>query len=193
MESTSPSLLQRLKSDKPANADWQRFNDLYEPFLRKIFREEGLKDFDCDDLIQKVLLVWSGKVKTFDRKGHGRLRNWLKRTAANFLYEFWREGKKLGKQASFENLIERLEDEKSDLSIFWDKEHQRTILEHATAVVQGEFSDKDWQAFKLHKWHGERARDVAIKLGMSEDAVFVASSRVLGRMKQIADEMGEDI
>ena len=50
--------------------------------------------------------------------------------------------------------------------------------------VQGDFAPATWQAFRRHVLEGEPAVRVAAALGLSLNAVRVARSRVLKRLRQ---------
>jgi RNA polymerase sigma-70 factor (ECF subfamily) len=57
--------------------------------------------------------------------------------------------------------------------------------------VQGEFHASTWQAFWQTYVEGLPTRDVAAHLGLSLEAVYVARSRVLSRLrKKIAEVEG---
>jgi RNA polymerase sigma-70 factor (ECF subfamily) len=52
--------------------------------------------------------------------------------------------------------------------------------------VQGDFAPVTWQAFLRHVQDGEPAGQVAEALGLSLNAVLLARSRVLKRLRQEA-------
>ncbi len=57
MSKTSVSLLERLKTSRPDQADWLRLYEIYLPLIRRwIGRVPGLAD-EAADLSQEVLLV----------------------------------------------------------------------------------------------------------------------------------------
>ncbi len=53
--------------------------------------------------------------------------------------------------------------------------------------MRGEFRQATWKACWEHAVAGKSAAEVAAALGMSENAVYVASSRVLSRLRQELD------
>ena len=56
MDTTSASLLERLRTAGPGAADWRRLHDLYLPLVRAWVAQAGLTA-DADDLAQDVLVV----------------------------------------------------------------------------------------------------------------------------------------
>src|SRR5947207_1974634 len=65
MSTTSTSLLQRLR-DTPDPRDWQRFVDLYRPFLLAFLRRQGAGDADAEDLAQEILAVVVRELPAFE-------------------------------------------------------------------------------------------------------------------------------
>jgi RNA polymerase sigma-70 factor (ECF subfamily) len=61
-------------------------------------------------------------------------------------------------------------------------------LTSALGLIRSEFEERSWQAFWGVVVEGRFAADVAVALGMSVNAVYVARSRILRRLR---DELGE--
>jgi RNA polymerase sigma-70 factor (ECF subfamily) len=79
-----------------------------------------------------------------------------------------------------------LEDPDSGLSRLWDEEHDRHVLRRLMELIEHEFSPAAWQAFRRVGLSGEGAAAVAADLGMTVNAVLLAKSRVLRRLRQEA-------
>src|SRR5260370_37897418 len=73
---TPVSLLQRLRQPA-AQAAWERFVQLYTPLLRAWAHRLGLRDGDCDDLVQDVFAVLVRKLPEFEYRPDQRFRGWL--------------------------------------------------------------------------------------------------------------------
>ena len=54
-------------------------------------------------------------------------------------------------------------------------------------LVEPEFQAKTWQAFRLLVLERRSAAEAAAELGLTVNAVLIAKSRVLQRMRQEAD------
>jgi RNA polymerase sigma-70 factor (ECF subfamily) len=80
--------------------------------------------------------------------------------------------------------LEQLEDPASPLSQLWDQEHDRFLARRLLRLIEGEFEPATWQAFKKVALEGARASAVAVELNISVNAVFIAKSRVMRRLRQ---------
>ena len=65
-----------------------------------------------------------------------------------------------------------------------DTEDNRFMMRRLLEMLQEEFEPKTWQAFQKFALEGVPAADVAKELGISTNAVFIAKSRVLARLRQ---------
>ena len=62
-------------------------------------------------------------------------------------------------------------------------------VSHARMVVQPDFNPKTWKAFQRFGVDGVPAGRVAEELGMTENAVILAKSRVLKRLREEAGDL----
>jgi RNA polymerase sigma-70 factor, ECF subfamily len=62
-------------------------------------------------------------------------------------------------------------------------------LEQLMAVVQPDFTPATWEAFRRFVVDGVPAGRVAEELGLSENAVILARSRVLKRLREEAGDL----
>jgi RNA polymerase sigma-70 factor (ECF subfamily) len=53
--------------------------------------------------------------------------------------------------------------------------------------MQSEFRDQTWQACWMHLVDGRKAADVAQELDISVNMVYLAKSRILGRLREELD------
>jgi RNA polymerase sigma-70 factor (ECF subfamily) len=183
---TSDSLLERL-AGAPTDDDWRRLNDLYQPLLRTWIARAGVPTSDVDDLVQDVLVVVFRKVGGFERRGKGAFRAWLRTILTNRVRDYFR-GQKYRPTATggsdFQRWLDELESPDSALSRQWDHDHDVHVLKSLMQRVQGDFAPATWQAFRRHALEGEPAVQVAEALGLSLNAVLLAKSHVLKRLRQ---------
>jgi len=187
MTDTSMSLLDAVKKDRDGLA-WQRLVDVYAPLIRGWLRRYSTAEHDLDDLVQEVLAVVVRRMPEFERQPRvGAFRCWLRTITVNCLRDFWR-GRKILPLATgasnFQQMLDQLADSESGLSKAWDEEHDRHVTERLLAMIKPDFSQKTWQAFKLVALEGRAPQQVADELEMSANAVFIAKSRVLSRLRQ---------
>ena len=100
----------------------------------------------------------------------------------NLLREFWRARP----EPASGSLLEQISDPNGGLSRLWDEQHDRHVLHALMDEVRPEFTDATWQAFRRLALDGASAREVAAELGLSVNAVLIAKSRVLARLRQEA-------
>jgi RNA polymerase sigma-70 factor (ECF subfamily) len=186
---TSASLLERLRDRGDAKA-WQKLVLLYTPLMRAWLKPAALQAADVDDLSQRVLEVVVRKLPQFQHGGRpGAFRAWLRAITVNRLREFWRARPPADQTAPSAALLEELEDPASDLGRWWDEEHNRHILNGLLHLVERDFSPNTWLAFRRVVLDDLSADTVATELGMTVNAVLIAKSRVLSRLRQEANGM----
>ena len=187
MSLTSQSLLDRLKR-QPTPVDWQHLHDLYQPLIaRWVARVPGLGD-EVRDLTHEVLLVVYRELPRFEHRGAGSFRAWLRAITANRMRAHCRTRPPI---AGFggggtEDFLAQLEDPHSDLSRQWDEDHDRHVLDRLLRLVEPDFSAQTWDAFRRFAIEARPAATVAAELGISENTVLQAKSRVLRRLREEA-------
>jgi RNA polymerase sigma-70 factor (ECF subfamily) len=179
MDTTSVSLLERLRQPA-AEADWVRFVNLYTPLCLCWARRLGLADADAADLVQDVFTVLVRKLPEFTYDRGRSFRGWLKTVLLNK----WREGCRgrpaghpgAGDPAAWPGPDPAAEAEEA--------EFQRHLAVRALQLMQAEFQPSTWKACWEHVVCGRPAADVARELNLSVNAVYLATSRVLRRLRQ---------
>jgi RNA polymerase sigma-70 factor (ECF subfamily) len=85
-----------------------------------------------------------------------------------------------------QQLLVQLADPSSSMSRTWDQEHDRHVTRKLLEMLRGDFEATTWKAFERTALDGLPAAEVAAELGLSSNAVFIARSRVLARLRQEA-------
>jgi RNA polymerase sigma-70 factor (ECF subfamily) len=186
MSSTSATLLERLR-DRADNEAWQRLVDLYSPLLTGWLRRHALQNADMDDLVQEVLMTVAREAPRFHHSGRpGAFRHWLRTILANRLREFWRERRLMTAatgDSDFAGMLDQLQDQGSGISHLWDQEHDQHIARRLLAMIEPQFAPSTWLAFRRVVLEGARPDAVAAEMGLTVNAVFIAKSRVLQRLR----------
>ena len=181
MVQTSLSLLERLRRDGDAPS-WARLLSVYEPLLTYWLRRQGLQEADVRDLVQNILLIVCQELSEFQHNGRaGAFRNWLRQVMINCLRVHRR--RKPADAGAFGALVDDLEDPGSGLGGTWEREHDQFILCRLTEMIRPEFEPTTWEAFERTVMHAEPTAVVAEALGISTNAVLLAKSRVLRRLR----------
>jgi RNA polymerase sigma-70 factor (ECF subfamily) len=182
---TSASLLGRAQTSGDPEA-WNALVGLYAPLLRTWFAAAGLQPADRDDLSQRVMEVLVRRLPEFQHNGRtGAFRTWLRGIVTNLLREFWREKP----TPVTDSILEQLSDPSGHLSRVWEEQHDRHVYQALAATVRAEVTESTWLAFHRTAIEDKPPRQVAEELGLSVNAVLIARSRVLTRLRKLAAEL----
>jgi len=183
METTSFTLLERLRHPGEEHA-WMRFVDLYSPLLYTWARRTGLSEADAADLVQDVFALLVQKLPEFVYDRGKSFRAWLKTVLLNKYRENCRHAGKTvrGQNAPIDDLPAP-----EDGQAFWETEYREHLASRALEVMRAEFQPATWQAFWELVVVGRPGAEVAAQLGLSINAVYIARSRVLRRLRQELD------
>jgi RNA polymerase sigma-70 factor (ECF subfamily) len=186
---TSASLLERLRIS-PDEEAWQRLDDIYRPLIQRWLRRDPTLGEEAEDIVQDVMGVLVRELPGFQRQRTGSFRRWLRTITAHRLAAFYRSRKNrplpLGAPAG-ESTLEQLADPDSELSRLWDEEHDRHVLRRLMDLIAPLFKETTLAAFCRVAFDGIPAAQAAEELGLSLNAVLVAKSRVLTRLRQEAE------
>jgi RNA polymerase sigma factor (sigma-70 family) len=186
---TSASLLQRLRASSD-EAAWRRLDDLYRPLIRRwLLRDPSLGE-EIEDVVQEIMGVLVRELPRFQRRRCGSFRRWLRNITANRLGAFYRSRKNrpraLGCSLKDSPLMQ-LADPKSELGRQWDREHDRYVLNRLMELITPLFEPTTLAAFRRVAIEGIAPARAAQELGLSLNAVLVAKSRVINRLRQEAN------
>ncbi len=187
---TTTQLLDELKATRSAPA-WDEFCRHFQPVVVNFARQLGLSQVDAEDAAQETMATFfkafeSGK---YDR-GKGRLSSWLFGVAKHVILNL--RGRRPLEQliadkttgTSFWDLIE----DDNSIQQAWENEWRRMALKGCLEQVRREFDSKVVTAFELYGLRGIDIEDVCRQLAMSRNAVYIAKSRVLSRLRALASQ-----
>lgn len=192
--SVASSILRRARDgDQLA---FQRLVTLYAGLVYHWCRRAGLTPEDAEDVGQQVFLSVSRGLTGFRRdETNGSFRGWLRTITRTRLLDHFREHSQrelaAGGDVSWNEPTmtyhprDLLEDE--------EPSEKTMVYEQALALVRGEFSEQDFQAFHQVVVEGVSPREVATKLGISANSIYIAKSRILKRLRdEFGDLLGDD-
>ncbi|MCI0458635.1 MAG: sigma-70 family RNA polymerase sigma factor [Gemmataceae bacterium] len=181
MHTTPASLLERLRQPGE-RAAWDRFVQLYTPFLYYWARRLGLQEPDASDLVQDVFILLLQKLPEFAYDQHKSFRNWLR----TVLFNKWRENRRRAtlpaRQVDAAALARIVGPD--NVEGLMEAEFQQYLAIRALQLMQDEFRPTTWKACWEHIVVGRPAVDVAQELEITVNAVYLATSRVLRRLRQ---------
>lgn len=189
MPATSPSLLDRLGTGTDPAA-WARLVDLYAPLIRGWLRRHSVTEHEADDLVQEVFTVVLKRLPGFRHNQRvGAFRAWLRAITFNCVRDFWKANRirpSAPGGSDFGDYLDQLEAPDSPLAQAWDREHDLHVTRRLLEALQPQFEPTTWKAFRRVVLEERPAAQVAEELGLTVNAVFIAKSRVLARLRQEA-------
>ena len=185
---TSVSLLDRLKVARSNDSDWNRFEALYAPLIRRWIRQIPGLGHEVDDVSQEVLVVLIREIPRFDRRREGSFRAWLRQVTANRVRVYRRQRhRQTGASADqTDGFLDQMADSNSLLARQFDQDHDKHVCDTLLSTVRSDFNQATWDAFQQFAVAGRPAADVARELGLTVNAVVKAKSRVLDRLREEA-------
>ena len=183
--STSSGLLARLRAqDRDA---WSRLAKLYGPLVYGWCRRRGLQAEDAADVVQEVFRAVAGHIQDFKS---GSFRGWLWTITRNKMLDHHRRNQRQPEavggsdaQQRMQQISESLDESEAESSA------SGNLVRRALDLIRPDFTEASWQAFWRVVMEDQSAADVAQSLGISVNAVYVAKSRVLHRLR---DELGDE-
>lgn len=186
---TSPSLLDRLHENADPTA-WDRLTSLYSPLIRGWLRKHDIRQDDADDLVQEVLVIVVRRFPEFRHNTRtGAFRAWLRTITLNVCRDFWKSNRLRPNApggSDFGGYLEQLADDTNPLAQQWDRDHDVFVTKRLLAMIQPQFEATTWNAFCRLAIEGQSAAEVAKDLGITPNAVFIAKSRVLAKLREEA-------
>jgi RNA polymerase sigma-70 factor (ECF subfamily) len=138
-------------------------------------------------VVQEVLAQLVRELPGWAHNGRiGAFRVWLRGITVNRLRVHWRNRVPACGGDVLERLGE-LEDPASGLSRSWDAEHDRHVADTILESLRLEFHPATWRAFEATVRDGRNTGEVGAELGLTPNAVLIAKSRVLKRLRQKAE------
>ncbi|WP_437206736.1 sigma-70 family RNA polymerase sigma factor [Planctomicrobium sp. SH664] len=190
MTATSASLLRDLRTGL-ASERWPEFVETYAPLIESTVRRTGVAGSDVDDVVQEVLIQCLRAIpgRTYDSK-KGGLRLWLRRVTMNKAYDRLRQRTQLRSLEAAEDIAaEKLPACEEE----WNREWRARMLQTAFQTVRQQFRERTWLCFSGHMLERRAATELSMALGISENAVYINSSRVLNRVKEFCAAQGEEL
>lgn len=190
-ESTSSSLLAGLKRHEPLA--WQQLCQLYGPLVYSWCRRFAVPQADAADIAQEVFRAVHSHLAEFrrDQPGH-TFRGWLWTITRNKIRDHFRSCagrvQAIGGTDAQIRLLDLADEADVQYESASDEWRPNTGLLSGLEIVQGEFEGRTWQAFWRTVVDDISTDLVADELQISVNAVRLAKSRVLRRLREVLGE-----
>ena len=195
---TSTILLEGLKQPENRTA-WQQFVGRYRPLVVHYAQNRfGLGVHDAEEAAQNTLAAFADAYQKgrYDRE-KGRLRKWLFGIATRQIRDLVRRRAKgrevqVADEGTGTGFLPRVADNDAELEEMWEEEWRRAVYQQCMVEIQTQFAPKTVAAFLLFAKEGQGAKEVAGKLGMTENAVCLAKYKILKRIRKLAPLVEEN-
>ena len=195
----SSSLLVGVRSFR-ADA-WRRLVHIYGPLVYHWCVKAGLSRQDAEDLGQEVFRAVAARIETFQRKtASDTFGGWLRTITRHKVADHWRKRSRQPNTVDSPELLQSLSSAsdaanpllESSASPAEEQAEIRGIVYHrALELIRTEFRESSWKAFWGTAVEGRATADVAADLNMTAMAVRKAKSRVLRRLRDEFEGLGE--
>ena len=188
---TTTDLLERLED--PANDEvWTAFDQRFRPIVIGMGRRLGLTEDDAADAAQETLtrFLTAYRAGKYDRD-RGRLGGWITGIARHCIADLHRARAARREHGGVSSVPEPLEDD--HLMAAWSAECEQEILRRGLDELRrGSRTDpRTIEAFELVAFEQQRPADVAERLELSVNEVYLAKHRCLKRLREIVRRLEE--
>ncbi|MCA8997323.1 MAG: sigma-70 family RNA polymerase sigma factor [Planctomycetaceae bacterium] len=182
---TSKSLLHRLVSENH-HAAWDHFVRLYTPLLFFWAQNTmGLRREEAEDLIQDLLIHLMNKMPEFEYNEAQSFRGWLRAILLNRCRDYYREKRRL--PGNLDSGLLRNEHVSDNVQMFTDQEYHSYLARRALEIMKNDFEETSWKTCWMRVVEGKSAKEVALSLGVTENTVHLAKSRIIRRLRENLD------
>lgn len=176
--STHKSLLERLQNGDEVS--WSEFYDRYAPVIRFVGTLYHFNDFECNDLVQNVMMKFFDAQKNFVyRENQTRFRTWFATVIRSQAVEYIR---KAGRGR--ENPLPA-DESKDPFAEEFLEEWRHVMLQEAMDELRVRVDPVTFQAFELYGMQNRPASEVASLLHLSRGQLYVAKSRCMKMLREI--------
>ena len=189
-ETTTTIVLEELKSSEDGDA-WRTFCSHFRPMLVKFGKKLGLSTSHAEDAAQEVIIAFIKAFRTgkYNRE-KGRLRGWLFGIAGKVVRTFHRRRPREQLVVNDEtgtSFWDTIEDEDA-IKHTWNIEWRRMVIQYSLEGARKKFKPNVFNAFELYAMMDNPVDEVAKKLNISRDAVYLAKHKVLAFIRKLAGD-----
>ena len=185
---TSSSLLRRAIAREPDA--WERLVTLYSPLVHHWCRQWGIAQHEVADVTQEVFAAVASSLGQFRPNQPGStFRSWMRGITRHKLMNHARgrgEAAAGGTDAQFQ--LQQVPAPADEVELSESPADVSGLYQRALRLVQHQVEDRTWTAFWKATVESRTTAEVAAELGITPNAVRLAKSHVLRRLRE---EMGE--
>jgi RNA polymerase sigma-70 factor (ECF subfamily) len=191
---TTTQILENLKNSNDSVC-WSRFRDHFYPVLLRFAKKLGLADNDAEDVAQETIVTFlkAYRANKYSRQ-QGKLSHWVLGVARNVIRDYYRKRSRTTSPANSDSaalLLQNIEDEHA-IQHTWRTEWRNVLLGRCLTQARKEFDSKTFRAFESYALRGNPIEQVCEELNLSPNAVYIAKSRVLTKIRRLYTNFDEE-
>ena len=187
---TRQSLLDGMRQNQ--DSAWEEFRNTYSPLIRLVARKKRLTEEETAELVQDVCVVMVQRDALAKYSPEiGRFRTYLGRIINNCAIDLLRKRPAPQPQVSTRHFNNVPDEPPTPENI--DHEWEDFLLQKALDEVRSRCDDLTYLAFDFHIRQKRPAREVAAALGISEQKVYLSSSRITQRLKTTVERLRKEL
>ncbi|HUU83917.1 MAG TPA: sigma-70 family RNA polymerase sigma factor [Phycisphaerae bacterium] len=179
MSQTRSSLLSRIK-DLGDGTSWEEFDQVYRPLLVRYALSRRLSREESEEIAQQCMATIAEGIQQFQRRVS--FRGWLRRMVDNKVNDQLRRRRR--EHSAKTRDFDREQTTEANPALLWERQWNRTHLLYCLNHIRNEVSPLTYQAFDLYVIRELPVVQIAERLGMSPNQIYVAKHRVLTRIKK---------
>lgn len=162
--------------------------DLVTEYFDRVYRwclEAGLDEHTASDVAQEVFVSALGSLHRFKRDQSSSFGGWFRRITQRRIADYLRRRPEVaaGGTDAF-NMLSQL----ASIRYSLDENNPHPEIQDdrilaAVAKVQIEFEATTWRSFWMSTVDGRTTTDIALELGITKNAVYLARSRITKRLR----------
>ena len=180
LHTTRVSLFLRIRGAPGDPGVWEEFVELYGPAVVQWCRRHGLQDSDAHDVSQDVLVRFWRMSGKFRYDPERRFRSYLRRMVHSAVSD-WSEARRADRDATGGDELRKVLDlapAREDLAARIEEAFDTELLALAMGEVEARVKPRTWEAFRLLAVDGCAGAEVAARLQMDVNHVYVARFQV---------------
>jgi len=178
MSQTRSSLLSRVK-DLADGPSWEEFDRVYRPLLLRYAVIRGLNQEQAEEIAQQCMASVAGGIQSFQRQVS--FRAWLRGMVDNKVADLFKKRREPNARTAD---LQREQTTEDNPALLWERQWNRTHLLYSLNHVRSEISPLTYEAFELYVIHELPVAEIAERLGMTPNQIYVAKHRVLAKLKE---------
>ena len=179
MSQTRSSLLSRIKNLEDG-LSWGEFDQIYRPMLLRYALVRGLSREQAEETAQQCMVSIASGIQGFQRKVS--FRGWLRGMIDHKVADQLRKQQKEVRARTVD--FDREQTKEENPALVWERQWNRTHLLYCLNQVRSEVAPVTYRAFELYVLQELPVKEIASRLDMTPNQIYVAKYRVMSQLKK---------